>query len=384
MAFGEGFGERIIYIQQQRNRLLQNIVVLLIGSVGGFLLSLTGLSVGWMLGTMLLLGILSVQRPAVVAQVLPQQGLLPIWKQVGQLLLAVQVGQQMTESVVKIFAAAWLPVTVVLLVSLITSVLLGLFLWRYSGDSLLTCLYAITPGGVSNMPTIAQEVGANAITVSIVQTMRILLVVSIIPFFAMEWRGEGGAAQMGLATGAHVPATSGHSLLWTVCLVLAAIAGSFLGKTCNVPAPRLVGGMIGVAVVQFAVSSWNGADLLPWFPSWIKIIAQLFLGASIGTALQRDMFVGMGRTVLVGLVTALCLVLIMLGCSLCVSALYGVPVITSILAFAPGGVAEMAITAVVLQADASFVVAAQTLRLIFIFLILPPLFRLLHQKIARD
>jgi uncharacterized protein len=384
LAFGQGFGERLVFIQEQRSKLLQNIVVLLIGSSGGFLLSLTGLSVGWMLGTMMLLGFLSVQRPALFAQVMPQRGLHPIWKQIGQLLLAVQVGQQMTGSVVEIFATAWLPVTVVLVLSLVTSVLLGLFLWRYSGDSLLTSLYAITPGGVSNMPTIAQEVGANAITVSIVQTMRILLVVSIIPFFAMEWRGETGGGSARLGTDAHLPVAAGHSYGWTACLVLAALAGSALGKRCNLPAPRLVGGMIGVALVQFVSSAWNGADLLPWFPSGVRVIAQIFLGASIGTCLQREMFVGMGRTVFVGLVSALCLVLIMLGCSLSMSALYGIPVITSILAFAPGGVAEMAITAVVLQANASFVVAAQTLRLIFIFLILPPLFRLLHDKWVRD
>ncbi|MGZ4112808.1 MAG: AbrB family transcriptional regulator, partial [Tumebacillaceae bacterium] len=136
--------------------------------------------------------------------------------------------------------------------------------------------------------------------------------------------------------------------------------------------------------VQFVSSSVTGVDLLPWFPSSAKGIAQVFLGASIGTCLQREMFAGMGRTVVVGLVSALCLVLIMLGCSMGVSAMYGIPLITSILAFAPGGVAEMAIAAVVLKADASFVVAVQTLRLIFIFLILPPIFRLLHDRLARD
>jgi uncharacterized protein len=69
----------------------------------------------------------------------------------------------------------------------------------------------------------------------------------------------------------------------------------------------------------------------------------------------------------------------MTGASVLLSDYTDIPMITSILAFAPGGVAEMTITAVVLKANVPFVVAVQTLRLILLFLIMPPIIQVLSR-----
>ena len=61
----------------------------------------------------------------------------------------------------------------------------------------------------------------------------------------------------------------------------------------------------------------------------------------------------------------------------------GITLLTSVLAFAPGGVAEMATTAVVLHADSTFVVTVQVLRIVVVILILPPFFRLLNRRDLR-
>jgi uncharacterized protein len=355
----------------------QDVLVLIIGSVGGFLCSLTGLSVGWMIGTMLILGYFSLQCPSLIRRIQSQRGILPHWKQAGQIILAIQVGQQMTFSVVHVFQSSWFLISIMLLLSLSFSLLLGFLLWRFSGTNLLTSLYASTPGGISNMPSVAQEVGANPVTVSLIQTMRIFLVVSIIPLFATEWKDGSAVSTTILDTAGSIS----PSVLWTGILTCAAMVGYSIGKWIGLPAPRLVGGIIGVAVIEFAGSTLLGTSPHPWLPSWVKILAQIFLGASIGLSVKRQMFVGMGKVALMGLVSSFSLVVLMLGCSAIVSHLIGIPFLTSILAFAPGGVAEMAVTAISLKADTSFVVAVQTLRLITIFLVLPPIFNVLHKKL---
>lgn len=358
--------------------LSQNVLVLLIGSIGGFLCSLTGFSVGWMIGTMLILGYISLNCPSLIVQILPQRGILPHWKQVGQIILAIQIGEQMTFSVVHVFQSSWFLISIMLLFSLLFSILLGLLLWRFSESNLLTSLYASTPGGVSNMPSVAQEVGANPVTVSLIQTMRIVLVVSIIPLFASEWKDGSSVSTTIMNTAGSIS----PSILWTGILTCAAMGGYSIGKWLHLPAPRLVGGIIGVAVIEFVGSTLMGTSPLPWLPSWVKILAQIFLGASIGLSVKREMFMGMRKVAFMGLVSSFSLVVIMLGCSSIVSYLIGIPLRTSILAFAPGGVAEMAVTAISLKADASFVVAVQTLRLITIFLVLPPIFKVLNKKLG--
>jgi uncharacterized membrane protein AbrB (regulator of aidB expression) len=73
----------------------------------------------------------------------------------------------------------------------------------------------------------------------------------------------------------------------------------------------------------------------------------------------------------------------MIFCSIGVSSLANIPLVTSTLAFAPGGVAEMATASLSLHADSAFVVAVQTLRLVTIFVLLPPMFRLFNRHILK-
>lgn len=58
----------------------------------------------------------------------------------------------------------------------------GFALWKLSKTDMLTSFVGTAPGGLSAMPGIAQEVGANTAVVSLVQTTRVLMVVLTIPF----------------------------------------------------------------------------------------------------------------------------------------------------------------------------------------------------------
>ena len=74
-----------------------------------------------------------------------------------------------------------------LLLSIIFSLVSGVILWKFSQTDMLTSFFATAPGGVATMPGIAEEVGANTAVVSIIQTMRIFLVVLTIPIIASSW-----------------------------------------------------------------------------------------------------------------------------------------------------------------------------------------------------
>jgi membrane AbrB-like protein len=92
------------------------------------------------------------------------------------------------------------------------------------------------------------------------------------------------------------------------------------------------------------------------------------------------MFRGVRKTLIIALIGSVGLVAAMLLCAFAVSKLTGISITTSILAFSPGGIAEMASTSVALHADSTFVVTVQVLRIILVIAILPPLFRYLHRR----
>ena len=140
-----------------------------------------------MIGTIVLAAFLSFRQPTWLEITSVPNGLPSSWLKVGQLLLAVELGRNINLSVLQTFSQNWLTITIMLLLSIIFSLISGVILWKFSQSDMLTSFFATAPGGVATMPGIAEEVGANTAVVSIIQTMRIFLVVLTIPFIASSW-----------------------------------------------------------------------------------------------------------------------------------------------------------------------------------------------------
>lgn len=358
---------------------LGNLLFILISGIGGLLLSFAGFAIGWMVGTLVLAGTLSLWRPRGVSRLQNEKGLARGWLRAGQWLLGVQLGQQINLSVVDIFEQSWLTIVLMLVLSIVVSLLSGFMLFGLSQNDLITSLYGTTPGGLSSMAGIAADVGANTAIVSIIQSMRVFLVVGTIPLIASSWHGTAGINNRAI-TGA--AALNSGTMLWTAVIVGVSLIGSRLSKRCHLPAPWLLGSMIGVAGAQTIGGTLAGHNLVIWWPHALMIIAQLLIGSSVGAGLRRTMFDGLVRTLFVGFLSSIGLIVSMFLCALLVAKITGLDLMTAVLAFSPGGIAEMATTSVVLGAESTFVVGVQVLRVMAICLILPPLFAILNRKLS--
>jgi membrane AbrB-like protein len=369
------------------NTFTVEIRFILISSLGGILLVLLGLNIGWIIGPLIMAAVLSFKQPNWFKNPAnPNKGISPHWVRIGQTILAVQLGQKINISVLATFKDHWITITIMLLLSVVFSLLSGLVIWKFSRTDMITSFFATAPGGIVAMPSLADDAGANTGVVSIVQTMRVFLVVMIIPLIVATWIApvvNHTTTNVGLIT--TVPQFELGHLVGTILLFLAAWGGKFIGKKLKFPSPVLIGGMLSVAIVQSLYILIVGTELLIWWPAIILIIAQVLMGASIGSRFQRSMFQGIGKVILVAFISTIGLIIAMLLCAFIVSYITGIPLITSVLAFAPGGIAEMAATAIVLNADSTFVVAVQVLRIVVVLLVLPPIFKLLnnHQKVQQ-
>lgn len=367
---------------QSIKKILKNVWFILISSVGGFLLSRTGISIGWMIGSLALAGVLAFWKLAFVSFRQKEINLMKHWMWIGQFIVGIQLGQKLNLSVWQVFHEDGWIVVAMLLLSISFSLLSGFILWRFSPTDFITSFVGTAPGGLSAMPGIAREVGANAAVVSLTQTVRVLLVTGTVPIFISIWALHvSDAVRKGLQPIADLQ-TAHPNLAWTVVLIIAALAGAYLGKRIKMPAPRLVGGMIFVGIAQTLGGVLNGHDVNAWWPNWLIIIAQILIGASIGSSLKKEMFIGVQRIFLVGLAGSLALVIATTVCAYFVSRFTDIGFATSVLAFAPGGIAEMATTAVTLHADSTFVVAVQVLRLMIVVAIMPMLFKWVNRTIG--
>ncbi|MBN8194092.1 AbrB family transcriptional regulator [Bacillus sp. NTK074B] len=356
---------------------------ILLSSGGGYLLSLTGMPIAWMVGTLAVAGVLSYRKHSKWNRILlPKNPIQSYWRYIGQGIIGIQLGHQINLSVINMFKHHYVLITVVLLFSILVALLCGVLLWRFSQTDLLTGLFSTTPGGITAMPSIAEEVGANTLTVSLVQLIRIFLVVGTVPIFA-SFSSNTDAQSSSIDSTGLSPVTSvlhPSAFIWTGILILGCICGYILGKRMKLPAPWLVGGMIGVACFQMVGTSIQRVPFTMWWPHWVTIIAQILIGASIGSRLSRQMFAGTKNILVLAIFTSSLMIAAMGLCAYGVTEITHIPFATTLLAFAPGGVAEMATTSVALHADSAFVVSVQVLRLISIFIIIPPFLKLLSKQ----
>lgn len=51
--------------------------------------------------------------------------------------------------------------------------------------------------------------------------------------------------------------------------------------------------MLGVAALQVGAGALIGHDLIPYWPAQANIASQVFLGATIGSKMNKQMFVGL-------------------------------------------------------------------------------------------
>lgn len=353
----------------------QSVKFIIVSGVGGFLVSLTGLPIGWMIGTLLTAAFLSIFRPQLLRVSTSQKGIPKYWLYMGQCILGIELGQKMNGTVVHTFHENWLTIIVTLLLSILFSLLSGLFLWRFSKLDMLTSFFATTPGGMSVIPSIAEEVGANTGIVSIIQAIRVFLVIIIIPVVISFFYGHDEHVSNNL-----VPREVGFEvdqLVMSLFFLLIAWIGYYVGKFLKFPAPWLLGSMMSIAFVKLLSVTLIGTELVAWWPHSFIIISQILIGTSIGSRFNKKMFTGLNKILLISSISTIGLILFVFVSTYFVSIFTDITFLTASLAFAPGGIAEMTTTALVLNGDATFVVAVQVLRIITVCVSLPPLFKFL-------
>ncbi len=247
------------------------------------------------------------------------------------------------------------------LITVGAGVLTAWLMFRHTTINFTSCLLGCVPGGLSQMVILAAEMKDTDLTaVTIMQALRMLSVVFVIPFLTINVISGGGSAAQ------DVP-------LETVLKFAAiAIASAFIRKKLHLPTPTLLGPVIGTGA--YLVWSGGTAPVVP--PFWLDT-AQLFAGAYIGSCIDLQKiksYHGMGPVLLFGVLLVLA---VSMAPGFFISRFTGIDLATAFLSTAPGGLSEMGIAALVVGADAGTMTAYQLTRVLFIMGIFPHLARLI-------
>lgn len=238
--------------------------------------------------------------------------------------------------------------------------LFGRALQRFNRVDAASAWFSAAIGGASEMAVLAERHGGRVDMVAAAHSMRLLLVVTIIPF-GFQIAGVHGLDAMPPALAEVRPAG---------LVVLLAAAGVCIAllRWRGAPNPYVLGAL--AAALAFTAAGVELSGL----PKWAGNAAQLFIGVSLGTRFTPEFVHAAPRWLASVALGTLVLIAASAGFAWALSQGVGLHPATLLLATSPGGVAEMAITAKVLQLGVPVVTAFQVVRYVAVLTLTGPLF----------
>jgi membrane AbrB-like protein len=117
----------------------------------------------------------------------------------------------------------------------------------------------------------------------------------------------------------------------------------------------------------------------PAVPSWLLAGAQVMMGIALGERFTRDFLLRAPRLVLAASVSTLALMVLCAATGALLAVIDGLPIAAMVLATAPGGLAEMGLTAKILGLGAPIVTAFQLVRLLAVIFVSSPMLPLFRR-----
>lgn len=289
----------------------------------------------------------------------------------GQALIGVTIGTLVSVEALRRMGGELGPILLVTLGTILLSLLSGRLLALRRDVSPVTGAFALVAGGASGIVAISRELGADDRVVTVVQYLRVLIVLVTMPLVAaVVFDPPSGAGTLSRADG---PLAA--SLVY---VALATGGGLLVARLVPLSTMTLLAPLTIAAVVVSA--GWLGEVAVPTPVQWL---GYALIGVQVGLRFTRVSLASITR--MLPAVTAL------IGAMIALSALMGAalawltPVdgLTAYLATTPGGLFAVLATAADSGSDVTYVMAVQLFRLLVILLLAPVLARWLRARGGR-
>ncbi|MEM6390889.1 MAG: AbrB family transcriptional regulator [Pseudomonadota bacterium] len=330
----------------------------LISGLGVALFSFSGLPLPWLLGP-----IFACLTAALLGVEL--KGYKPV-NDAMRAILGVAVGATLSVSVLVSMLDMW-PTLLLIPLIIAAAGLIGVpYFQRLWGFDFATSYYSAMPGGLQDMLAFGEEAGGDVRALSLIHATRVLLIVVSLPFllqgiWGIDLSNPPGASALSLPP---------RQLAW---MVAAGLVGWQVARLVGLFGASIIGPMIAAGALSIAGILENRP------PAEAIWAAQFFIGMTVGSKysgitgeeVRRDVAAALGYCViLIAIAAAFTEFVILLGLA---------PPLEALLAFAPGGQAEMTVLALISGADLAFVVAHHLLRIVTVIIGAPLAARLLSR-----
>jgi membrane AbrB-like protein len=345
----------------RRVRLGQLLLALAIGSAGGYAAFLLKLPLAWMIGAMAATT-LAASAGAPIAMPLSLRAVMVA-------VLGVMLGSSFSPAILGQLAEWLVSLSALVAYVAVAGAAGAVYFRRVANYDPVTAYFAAMPGGLSEMFLIGSAMGGDGRIISLIHASRILLVVLTLPFAFQLLLGYQPATRP--AAGLPIAEVPVEDLL---LLAGCGLVGFFTARLLRIPAAGIVGPMVLSAGVHLA----GLTKAAP--PLELIAAAQLVVGSAIGCRFAGSSLRFIRRTILIAAGATAILLAVTLAFAVALNAVTGLPTAALVLAFAPGGLAEMSLIALALALETAFVATHHIVRIFLIVVAAPLVFRLTRRR----
>ncbi|MGN1369132.1 MAG: AbrB family transcriptional regulator [Aristaeellaceae bacterium] len=251
------------------NHLLFALLTLVIGAAGGLLFFRLKVPGGMIVGGLITVAALNIAT---------QQAYFPAFgRTITQILAGAYVACTVTREDMKRFPRLVKPYLLVVVSYLMLNLLCGVIIYRITPSiSLFTALMCCVPGGMTDIPIIAADMGADVTKVAALQFVRMALGLSIFPALISAFIQHSSS---GAVTPRKKERRKGTPREMAVTLLIAGCFG-LLGKKSGIPAGTMMFAILSV----LAFKLMGGGT---YIPIQLRRIAQILTGVYVGTCFTR-------------------------------------------------------------------------------------------------
>jgi len=283
----------------------------------------------------------------------------------GQALIGVVVGSTISLDALTAMGDDVVSIALVTVGTILISLAAGALLSLRSDVSRVTGAFAMIAGGASGVVAVARDLGADDRVVTVVQYLRVLLVLVMMPVITAVVFHPHHAGR-GLAT-AHTGL--GRDLAY---VAISLVLGMALARLVPVTTSILLAPLAVAAVL--ASSGWLGAVAVPAPLQWLGFA---LIGVQVGLRFTRASLASITRMLPVVLLLMVGMIVATALMGSLLALLTPVDGLTAYLATTPGGLFAVLATAADAGSDTTFVMAVQLIRLLVILAFTPLLAKLL-------
>jgi hypothetical protein len=341
-------------VRPARDRWINPALALCVCAAAGGAFSWLGLPLPWMIGPLAAMAVCNLAGAQLRA---PRGG-----REIGQIVIGTALGLYFTPAVAREVASYGLLLLFAGLFAILLGALCGWLLAKMAAVDRTTAFFASVAGGAAEMTILGERFGARPDRVALAQSLRIVAVVLVVPF-ALAYSGAHGSDLYQPAALAFDPAR-------LALLVGIAAAAALALNATGMPNAFMFGPL--AIVIALTASDVHFSSL----PTALSNGAQALLGCALGARFDRRSFESTPRYVVAVLASVAAALAVAAGFAAMLALGSGLPFASLVLATAPGGLAEMCITAKVLQLGVPLVTAAHVTRVLVLITTTGPTFRI--------